>query len=738
MPELPKHYKPEETEDKIYALWEQSGFFNPDTLVEKGLTKADASPYCIVLPPPNVTGTLHIGHAVMLAVQDALVRYRRLRGDRALWVPGTDHAAIATQAKVEKELYEKEGKTRHDLGRAEFLKRVEAFAQESHDTIVKQIRKMGASVDWSREAYTLDEKRSHAVRTAFKNMYDDGLIYRGVRIVNWDPKLQTTVSDDEVEHVETKGALYTFRYAKDFPIPIATTRPETKLGDVAVAVHPDDKRYAQYVGKEYDITFVGTPLHITVVADEEVDPAFGTGAVGVTPAHSTADNEIAQRHDLPSVQVIDEDGKMTVEGPLKGLPTLEARTWIIEQLKEQKLFEKEEEIDQNLSVNSRGGGVIEPLPKLQWWVDVNKEFTPKHSEIEGIALGSKTTLKKIMRQAVKSGQIKILPERFEKTYFHWIDNLRDWNISRQLWYGHRVPVWHHGEKMHVGIEEPEGEDWKQDPDTLDTWFSSGLWTFSTLGWPEKTHDLATYHPTDVLETAYDILFFWVARMILMSSYHMGQIPFRTVYLHGLVRDEQGRKMSKSLDNIIDPLDLIAQYGADATRLSLLVGAPPGADSRLSEDNIRGYKHFANKIWNITRFVLMNADDFDPDEKPNFSEDDKRILAEFKEAAQEITRDIDEFRLYLAAEKAYHYLWHTFADKVLEESKSVLQDKEHREARQHVLLSVLKDALILLHPFVPFVTEELYQHLPNKERKLLMVERWPVSPPPPAGRQGNPT
>ena len=747
MAELPKQYSPQENEDRIYKLWEESGFFNPDVAIEKGVTAPDAETFSIVLPPPNVTGTLHMGHAAMLAVEDIFVRFWRMRGRRTLWIPGTDHAAIATQSKVEKQIFEEEKITRTEMGREKFLSRVEEFAQASHDTIVNQVRKMGSSVDWSREAYTLDEPRSTAVRTAFKTMYDAGIIYRGSRIVNWDPEGATTVSDDEVVYKETKGVLYTFRYSKDFPFAISTTRPETKFGDTAVAVHPDDTRYQQYIGQTFSITFVGYPIEVTVIADSAVNPEFGTGALGVTPAHSVVDWEIAQRHNLPLKQVIDERGHVDLpasvlsgsanaqwlQESVNGLYGKKARKAIIEALREEGLLEKEEEVDQNIATAERTGGVIEPMPKLQWWIDVNKPFALADSHINGIESNTETTLKEVMRKAVSGGQINILPARFEKTYYHWIDNLRDWNISRQIWYGHRVPVWYrsttaHGEpELYCGVEAPDGEGWEQDPDTLDTWFSSGMWTFSTLGWPESTKDLATYHPTTLLETGYDILFFWIARMVLMSGYFMGSVPFSTVYLHGLVRDEKGRKMSKSLGNIIDPLDLIKKYGADATRLSLIVGASPGTDLKLSEERVRGYQHFANKLWNITRFVLMRTEDFQEGSVPILSESDETILAAFADMACDVTGDIESYRLHLASEKLYHYAWHTFADEVLEESKPLLDNETTKHARQYVLRVILRDLLKLLHPFIPFVTETIWQELPFKERELLMVEQWPSFP-----------
>jgi valyl-tRNA synthetase len=895
-------YDPQKTEEAIYKKWEDSGFFDPDVCVEKGVTAPDAEPFSIVLPPPNVTGTLHMGHAAMLAIEDILVRFARMQGKRTLWLPGTDHAAIATQSKVEKEILKTEKKSRHDLGREEFLRRVREFAQESHDAIVHQVKRLGASLDWGREAYTLDAKREVAVRTAFKIMYDLGLIYRGDRVVNWDPKGQTTISDDEIVYEERRAKLYTFKYSPDFPIAISTTRPETKFGDTGVAVHPDDERYKKYVGKEYDIEFCGEPLHIKIIADQSVEKDFGTGALGVTPAHSMIDWEIAERHDLPLKQVINEYGRMMVgDETIRDKKTAEAREAVIEKLRSAGLIEKEEEVSQNVATAERTGGVIEPLPKLQWFIAVNKKFGAEGK-----------TLKELMKEAVTGGGIKILPERFERIYFNWIDNLRDWCISRQIWFGHQIPVFYcmncrnpqinaeikskwffvrHGESQFnkekrsqgqmegnplteqgiaqardaaerlkhenirliissdlercamtaeiiaaatgaelvfdkrlrersLGVAEgisreertrlygnvlqhyeeriPGGETWKevearlqeslaehrknhtdknlvivthgapinfligklkntkreeaaqqsipqnaniatvlitdpcqtcgekffeQDPDTLDTWFSSGLWPFSTLGWPDKTEDLKNYFPNSVLETGYDILFFWVARMILMSTCLTGQVPFRTVYLHGLVRDDKGRKMSKSLGNIIDPLTMADKYGADATRLSLVIGAAPGNDLKLSEDRVRGYRNFSTKIWNMARFIAMNKPESGERRAESGEEKHKAYLEEFAALKKEVTAHIENFEFHLAAEKSYHYVWHTLADVVIEAEKETLKNgaEEAKAASYAVLEELFLGSLKLLHPFMPFVTEAVWQKF--RPGTLLMVEKW---------------
>ena len=719
-PKLLKPYDPRETEDRIYKLWEESGFFNPDVCIEKGVTDKDAETFCMVLPPPNVTGTLHLGHAATLTIEDIMTRYSRMKGCRTLWLPGTDHAAIATQSKVEKILEKEEGKRKTDLGREEFLKRVEKFAQDSHDVIINQSKKMGASLDWSREAYTLDAKRNLAVRTAFKKMYDDGIIYRGHRIVNWDPKGQTVISDDEIVYEERKAKMYTFKYSKDFPISISTTRPETKVGDTAVAVHPDDPRYKDYIGKTYIMDdFCGVKLEIKIVADNSVEKDFGTGALGVTPAHSQIDAEIAKRHNLPTKQVINEFAKMTIgDERILNKKTTEAREVIVEWLKNEGLLEKEEEIAQNISTAERTGGIIEPLPKLQWFIDVNKKIKDRNDK----------TLKELMLEAVRGGGINIIPDRFERVYYNWIENLRDWCISRQIWYGHRIPVWYKGEEVYCGIDAPKENGWEQDPDTLDTWFSSGLWTFSTLGWPDlNAPDFKTYHPTNMLETAYDIIFFWVARMILMSTYILGEVPFKNVYLHGLIRDAQGRKMSKSLGNSLDPLELTQKYGADAVRMSLIIGTGPGNDSKMSEDKIRAYKNYANKLWNITRFVLSSTEDIKYDsDYSSYTDREKILIQEKSELIKEITKEMDEYKFYLIGDKIYQYTWTRFADVIIEESKDIILNgtKEDKMSRRQFLLNTLVDILKVLHPFMPFVTEEIWSIIPIEDKKLLMVEKWP--------------
>jgi len=718
-----KPYNSLEQEPLTLDLWEKSGYANPDVCIEKGVTKPDAEPYSIVLPPPNVTGTLHMGHAAMLAIEDILIRYNRMRGYKTLWLPGTDSAAIATQAKVETDIYKKEKKTRHDLGREELLQRIDAFTDESKATIINQVKKMGSSLDWSRCAYTMDETRYAAVMEAFLRMYDAGLIYRGNRIVNWDPKLQTTVSDDEIEYVEQTDPFYHFKYG---PFDIGTVRPETKFGDKYVVMHPADERYKQYEhGQKIELEWINGPITATIIKDEAADMEFGSGVMTITPAHSTIDFEIAQRHGLDIEPVIDERGiLLPIAGPFAGQHIKKARPLIVEHLRQKGLITKvDEKYLHNVATNSRGGGIIEPQIKLQWFIDVNAKFKNQNAKFGNLKPGQDTTLKEMMRAAVESGEIKILPERFERIYYHWIDNLRDWCISRQIWFGHRIPAWFKDGEVKVRIESP-GAGWEQDPDTLDTWFSSGLWTFSTLGWPDKTVDLKTFHPTSVLETGYDILFFWVARMILMSGFLLGEVPFKQVYLHGLVRDGQGRKMSKSLGNIIDPLTMIEKYGADATRLSLVVGAQPGNDLKLSEDRVRGYKHFANKLWNITRFVLANYEVGEV----KLAQRDNELVEEAMMVAKEVSANIDNFRLDLAADAVYHFVWDRFAAEILEQSKAVIKgtDAAAKASAQRMLYEILIISLKLLHPFMPFVTESVWQQLPHKESNLLMVAKWPQS------------
>lgn len=707
---LSKAYEAGKYEDGIYQSWEKAGAFKPKLNKNK-------KPFTIVMPPPNATGTLHLGHAVMLALEDIMVRYHRMKGDPTLWIPGTDHAGIATQNKVEKLLLEK-GITRHDLGRKKFVEEVETFVAGSQNTIRNQVRKMGSSCDWSREAYTFDEPRNLAVRTIFKQMFDDGLIYRGNRIVNWCPRCQSTISDDEVSYKQTNSRFYYMKYG---PFSIGTARPETKFLDKVIVVHPDDKRYKKYIGKTFDVPWINGTIKATMIADKEADPEFGTGAMTITPAHSFVDFEMAKRHKLEVVKIIDEQGNLTnAAGEFAGMNAKEARAKIIEKMQEKGLIEKiDENYSHNLSVCYRCDTAIEPLTSTQWFIDVDKKIK-----------GRNKSLKQLSIEAVKSKKTEILPSKFEKIYFHWMNNLHDWCISRQLWFGHQIPVWYcencHGDPI-VSVDIPtrcpkcKASELKQDPDTLDTWFSAGMWTFSTLGWPKNTPDLKTFHPTSVLETGYDILFFWVARMILMTTYALKEVPFKTVYLHGLVRTRTGEKMSKSKpETCIDPLDMIAKYGADSLRLSMVIGGGPGNDIRLYEEKIAGYRNFVNKIWNISRFILLNTSAEDRAKK--FSKKDvkttadKWILTRLQKLINESSKLLEKYGFSEAGTKIYDFLWNEMADWYLEFSKG-----EHKNPA--VLLHVLRETLKLLHPFVPYITEALWEMLDGEG--FIMSSSWPT-------------
>ncbi len=712
--ELDKVYKPSQNEDIVYQQWEKSGFFNPDKLS----LAADAKNYTIILPPPNITDKLHMGHADMLAIEDLLIRYHRLAGWRTLWLPGTDHAAIATQNVVEKKLLKEKGQSRQDLGREKFLQEVWHFLKVTQNTILHQARKMGASLDWSRLAFTLDEQRQLAVKTMFKDMYDEGLIYRGERIVNWCPHCHSTLADDEVEYKEQKAKLYTFKYSDDFPILISTTRPETKLGDVAVAVNPKDKRYQKYVGQTFQVDFCGQELNIKIIADYHVDLSFGTGAVGITPAHSLVDAQMALKAGLKTIKVINEEGRIRNGfGKYSGLKTLLARKEILAELKKRNLLSKEEELDNNLSICYRCGTAIEPLPSKQWFVAVDKKLA---------RLGGKSLKEKAI-EVVSSGEIKIVPQRFTKRYLDWMNNLHDWCISRQIWFGHQIPVWYRNEEIYVGLTAPKGDDWKQDPDTLDTWFSSGMWTFSTLGWPnnykdgEKQGDLAKFHPTQILETGYEIITLWVSRMIMMSLFALNEIPFQKVYLHGMILDKDGKKMSKSKGNGIDPLDMIKKFGTDATRLAVLTGSTPGNDSRFSEDKVEMKRNFVNKLWNISRFILGRTEEKLFDTNPNLlpqlkTKADYWIVGEMNKLITEVTLNLDKLNFSLSAEFLHDFTWNKLADWYLEIAK-------FEGNKGEILVYLLKNLLKLWHPFIPFVTETIWQSFNND---LLLVSNWPLT------------
>jgi len=732
MREIPKAYQPQDVEDNIYKQWEESGFFNPDNLP---CAKEGGKPekFVISMPPPNATGILHLGHASMLAYQDLMIRFQRLGQKQTLWLPGTDHASIATQTRVEK-IIAKEGKTKYDLGREKFLERVEEYVENSRDTIRNQVRKMGSSCDWSRERYTLDEGLSEVVRQVFTMMYEDELIYRGNRIVNWCPRCESTLADDEVEYEEKQGKFYYFKYQKDFPITIATTRPETKLGDVAVAVNPKDERYKEFIGKTYTINLGNGEHSIRIIGDWTVDMAFGTGALGVTPAHSMADFQMAAQNDLPTIKVIGENGKMTAEAgeAYAGLTTLEAREKIAQYFRDQGLMEKEEEVPQNLSVCYRCGVAIEPLPSLQWFIDVNKKITK-----DGNKYFQDKSLKEAMLEVVREGEIKIIPERFEKTYFSWVENLRDWCISRQLWFGHRIPVSYRDDCGEVILQkdaedscpECKGNKLRQESDTFDTWFSSSAWTFSTLmnqdfkkytnfdEWVENSPDLLKFHPTSVMETGYDIIFFWVARMILMTTYVLGEVPFENVYLHGMLRDKEGKKMSKSLGNGIDPIEMIEKYGTDALRLGLIIGSTPGNDLKVYEEKIENYRNFVNKVWNVSRYILMSVGEVKRVESRPEAKTlaDEWILGEIDLLIADVKNNLENFKFSAAGEDIYEFTWSKLADWYLEVAKV-------EGGKDDILLYVLERLLVVLHPFAPFVTEEIWKSFETGE--LLIVHLWP--------------
>lgn len=706
-PKFLKPYDAQATEAPTYTRWEESGYFNPDNLPGDR-----TEPFSIVLPPPNVTGTLHMGSALMLAIEDILVRYKRMQGFRTLWIPGTDSAAIATQARVEKDIQKAEGKSRHDLGREELVKRINAYIDTTKNTIISQMRAMGASLDWSRYAYTMDDTRYAAVMHAFIEMYNAGLIYRGHRIVNWDPKGQTTISDDEIVYEERKDKFYYLKYG---PFVIGTARPETKFGDKYVVMHPDDTRYAQYShGQKLELEWINGPITTTVIKDESVDMEFGTGVMTITPWHSLVDFDLAEKHKLDKEQIIDFYGKLLpIAGEFAGMKITEAREKIVEKLASKGLVEKIEDYTHNVSTAERTGGTVEPQIKLQWFVDVQKHVKNGMS------------LKEMMLDTIESNKSAFLVDRYEKQYLHWVRNLRDWCISRQIWFGHRIPVWYKGDEVRAQVASP-GDGWVQDEDVLDTWFSSSLWTMTTLGWPEKTTDLATYHPTALIETGYDIIPLWVSRMIMMARFHLDQVPFKTIYIHGLVRDGQGRKISKSLGNNIDPVDMAAKYGMDAVRIALIMGMAPGTDSKIDENKIRGYKNFANKIWNIARFVLENTEGTDLSERHDLSPEDQEDIAELNRTIADVTKNLDEYRIDLAADRVYHYVWHTFADEVIERAKPVLKgtDAVAQRAVAWKLYTILTSSLKMLHPFMPFVTEEIWNSLPKKDTDLLMVAEWP--------------
>ncbi len=706
---LAKTYDPKAFEDRIYEAWEKAGAF-------KAEIDENREPFTIVMPPPNITGQLHMGHALDQTLQDVLTRWKRMQGYSALWLPGTDHASIATEVKVVDKIREEEGLEKEDIGREEFLKRAWAWKEKFGGRITKQCRKLGDSCDWSRERFTMDEGCNKAVKTLFCKLYEKGLIYRGNRLINWCPTCGTSLSDAEVEHEDKNGKYWYFRYdaAEEGgrPIVVATSRPETMFADEAIAVSPDDERYKDMVGKKVILPLVGK--EIPVITDPYPDPEKGTGAVKITPAHDPNDFEVGQRHDLPSPSCINEDATMSeIAGKYAGMDRYECRKAWVQDLADAGFLEKEEELVIPVGECYRCHSVVEPMLSEQWFVAMEE-------------------LAKPAIEAAKKGDLKHVPERFEKIYLHWLEEIRDWCISRQLWWGHRIPAWYRGDEIYVGMEAPEGEGWVQDEDVLDTWFSSALWPFSTLGWPEKTADLDYFYPTNVLVTGYDIIFFWVVRMVFSALETMGEVPFEYVYVHGLVRDAQGRKMSKSLGNGIDPLEVIDEYGADALRFMLTTGITPGNDMRFKTERLEASRNFANKLWNASRFVLMNLEGYEVKEiaEEDLKSEDKWMLARVSEAVAYVTAAMDRFDLALAGQRVYDVIWNEFCDWYIELVKGRLygDDEKDKETAKGVLVAVLKDLIKLLHPFMPFITEEIWSYLPKAEGEdgFLMNSQWPES------------
>ena len=705
MKELPKVYDPKSVEKKVYEMWMDGHYF-------EGKIDPDKKPFSIVMPPPNVTGQLHMGHALDATLQDILTRYKRMQGYAALWLPGVDHAGIATQIKVEEVLRKEEGKTRYDLGRDKFLERVWDWKQKYGDRIVEQQKSMGVSCDWSRSRFTMDEVCAKAVRETFCDLYEKGLIYKGSRIINWCPHCRTALSDAEVEYKDIPGSFWYIRYPienSDEEFIIATTRPETMLGDTGVAVNPADEKYQHLVGKNAILPLVGRKLPI--VADDYVELGFGTGAVKMTPCHDPNDYEVGLRHNLEQIQCIDEDAKIINGGKYNGMDRYEARKAIVADLEEQGYLVKVEPYSHNVGCCYRCGTVVEPLTSPQWFV----KMAPLAKEAINV---------------VKDGRIKFVPERFTKTYLNWMENVHDWCISRQLWWGHQIPAWYCADCGHITVSREDATECecchsKNITRVLDTWFSSALWPFSTMGWPEKTDDLNYWYPTSVMVTGYDIIFFWVARMIFSGMEQMKEEPFKTVFIHGLVRDSQGRKMSKSLGNGIDPLEMVETYGADALRFNLITGNSPGNDMRFYVEKCEAMRNFCNKLWNASRFVMMNLT-IDRNELPEKLEiEDKWILSKLNSVIREVCDNMDNYELGVAAGKIYDFIWDSYCDWYIELTKPRLngEDEESKIAAQKVLLYVLTEILKLVHPFMPFISEEIWQALPH-EGEALMVERYP--------------
>lgn len=698
-------YNPKDAEGKLYKIWKESGFFNPDILVEKGIIPADSKPFTIVMPPPNANGDLHAGHALFITLEDIMTRYKRMSGFKALWIPGADHAGFETQVVYEKKL-EKEGRSRFGMDPKDLYEEILDFTLMNKKNMEAQVESLGASCDWSREKFTLDPEVVSKTQDAFIKMWNDGIAYRGKRTINWCSKHQTSLSEVETESTEESSPFYYFKYG---PFEIGTVRPETKFGDKYVVMHPEDKRYSEYKhGQKMTVEWINGPIEATVIKDSVVDMEFGTGVMTITPWHSQVDYEIAQRHNLDMEQIIDWRGKLLpIAGEFAGINIKDARAKIVEKLQSKGLVTRIDDKYKNVVKKCyKCSTVIEPQIKDQWFVKMEP-------------------LAKMALESVDKGEIKFVPDNYEKIFRYWMTNTIDWNISRQIVWGIPIPAWFRDGEAVASKEKPEGEGWVQDPDTFDTWFSSGQWPLMVTGFPENS-DFNKYYPTDVMETGHDLIFKWVPRMVIFGLYLGKKAPFHTVYLHGLVNDAQGKKMSKSKGNVINPLTLTDKYGTDALRMALIVGNTPGTDVALQEDKVKAYKNFANKIWNITRFVLTSTDGFDGSKPELLIEQDLANISELNEIISDVTKDMDEYRFYLAGEKLYHYVWHSFADKIIEASKEKLKNDDPAvvKSTQYTLLYLLRTSLKLLHPFMPFVTEEIWSHIKETDENLLIVTKWP--------------
>ena len=699
-----KPYDSAATESRIYAEWEKSGLFNPDNLPN------DGKPYTIVMPPPNANGDLHAGHALFITLEDILIRFKRMQGYKTLWLPGADHAGFETQVVYEKKL-EKEGRSRFQMDPKDLYKEIYDFTIENKAHVEGQIRQLGASCDWSREKFTLDPDVVEEVQKTFEKMFIDGLIYRGKRTINWCSKHHTSLSDVETENVEEKSPFYYFKYG---PFEIGTVRPETKFGDKYIVMHPDDPRYKDWKhGQKLEVEWINGPITATIIKDLAIDMEFGTGVMTITPWHSQVDFEIAKRHGLDVEQIIDWRGKLLpIAEEFTGMKIAEARPKIVEKLASKGLLVKTDDNYTHVAKRCyKCNTIIEPQMKDQWFV--------KMAPLARMAL-----------ESVNRGEVKFVPDNYEKIFRYWMENALDWNISRQIVWGIPIPAWFKNrgsgnEEMIISREKPTGEGWEADADTFDTWFSSGQWPLIVTGFPNGK-DYAAYYPTDVMETGHDLIFKWIPRMVIFGLYLAKKAPFHTVYLHGLVNDARGGKMSKSKGNVVNPLDLTSKYGTDALRMALVVGNTPGTDLALREDKVKGYKHFANKMWNVSRFVLMNTEDIGLSPKPVLTASDQKCIDDINQLISDVTQDIEEYRVYMAAEKLYHYFWHTFADKIIEESKEKIRsdDATVRLSAKWTILEILATSLQLLHPFMPFITEEIYQSMPTKDSKFLMTAKWP--------------